>query len=201
MRSNFINDMRQFLIIISIISFCLSCSNNKSALKQSPKSNVNVQKGECYISPNESFDSLFIINGNQTRLKCITECYGEFIVNDTINDSTIVQYRNRRFIFTLKNQKIDTQIVVTKDLVKEVYENEFTFKNSVIASPRIDSIDALNNSILLSSFFLYPHGLAGTDFFETILFEITLNGKVNFKKIIPYEEPRTENLDANFKLW
>jgi len=39
---------------------------------------------------------------------------------------------------------------------------------------------------LISSAFLYPNGLAGTDFFEEVDFEIQSNGKVALKEIIPF---------------
>jgi hypothetical protein len=181
--------MKNSFLLLFVISIFVSCTHKKTASTHGKTNNLITRKAECYISPNESFDSTFVINGEPNRLQCITECFGDYIVNDTINDSTIVLYRNRIFNFKLKNNEIDTQLVVTKDLIKEPYGVNSTFRNSVISFPKINAIDSENNSILMSLYFLYPIGLEGTDFFETIIFEITLKGKVNFKKIIPYEEP------------
>ena len=174
------------LIIFFIISLCfISCKSKDT----SENSVYKVKKISCDITNEESFDTIIEFNGNKTQLSCITECYGDFVVGDTIKeDSTINLYQNRLFRFHLKNQFIDTSFTVTKELLKESYKENSTYQESIIYQPKIDSIDYKKQSIVVNCAFLFPAGKEGTDFFELVKFEITSNGKVILNKIISLSE-------------
>ncbi len=180
--------MKTLIYVLVSLLFCFSCINKKTTEKK-----YSFRKIE-YKKQNESFDSTFIMNGNKVRLSCITECFNDFSIADTINDSIIKLYQDRFLKFALKSNKIDTQIVVTKELIKDIYNDNSTYKSSVLAFPRIEKISSTNNSIFIHSLFLYPGSLVGTNFLEEISFEITLKGKVLFNEVLmPPEEPDSLN--------
>jgi hypothetical protein len=177
-----------FMTALLITLFTLSYSQTKN--DSSPKvSNRTIRKIECNIFKDESFDSTFIMNGNKIRLSCNTECQGDYSVPDTINESVVELFQNRLFRFKLKGSTIDTQFVVTKEIIKEIYKDRNVYIKSLLVYPRIESIDTLNKTILIQAAFMYPRGLGGTDFFEDVLFEITSKGKVVFKELIYYQQP------------
>ncbi len=103
-------------------------------------------------------------------------------------------YQDRFLKFALKSTKTDTQIVVTKEIIKNIYNNNSTYKSSVLAFPRIEKINSATNSVLIHTMFLYPGSLDATNFLEEIIFEITAKGEVSFNKVIlPPEEPDSLN--------
>jgi len=181
--------MKTLIFVLVLLLFCFSCSNQK---KKTDKK-YSFQKIE-YKKQNESFDSTFVMNGNKVRLTCNTECFNDFSIADTINDSTINLYQDRFLKFVLTSNDIDTQIVVSKEIIEDIYNNNSTYKSSVLAFPRIEKINSNNNSILIHSLFLYPSSLVGTNFLEEISFEITMKGKVSFNEVLmPPEEPDSLN--------
>lgn len=183
--------MRTLVYFLVLSLFCFSCNNKKTIERK-----YRFQKIE-YVKQNESFDSIFIMNGNKVRLTCNTECFNDFSIADTINDSTINLYQDRFLKFVLTSNEIDTQIVVTKEIIKNIYNDNSTYKNSVLALPRIEKINSTNNCILIHSLFLYPSSLVGTNFLEEIRFEITMKGKVSFNEVLmPPENPHSLNTDS-----
>jgi hypothetical protein len=177
-----------FMSVLLITLFTLSYSQTKNDSR--PKvSNQAIRKIECNIFKDESFDSTFIMNGNIIRLRCTTECQGDYSVPDTINESVVDLYQNRLFRFKLKSSEIDTQFVVTKEIIKEIYKDRNVYIKSLLVYPRIESIDTLNKTILIHAAFMYPRGLGGTDFFDDVLFDVTSKGKLVFKEILEYQEP------------
>lgn len=183
--------MRILIYFLVLFLFCFSCNNKKTLDKK-----YSFQKIE-YKKQNESFDSTFIMKGNKIRLSCNTECFNDFSIADTINDSTINLFQDRFLKFVLTSNEIDTQIVVTKEIIKDIYNNNLTYKSSVLAFPRIEKINSNNNSILIHSLFLFPSCLVGTNFLEEISFEITMKGKVSFKEVLmPPEEPDSLNTNS-----
>jgi hypothetical protein len=174
-----------FLILAML---CLCCNQTKK-ISDSKSTKYQTKKISCNIFTEESFDSTFKFKGDGTTLKCKTECFNDYVVPDTINDSIIELYQERLFRFSLKNSIVDTQFVVTKELIKDKYSDRNVYNKSLLVYPRIEHIDTLKNTILIHSEFMYPSGLEGTDFFESILFEINLRGQVTLKEIKEYEEP------------
>jgi hypothetical protein len=174
------------ITLLGIIILCCKPTRTTNDVKQS---NYIAKKIDCNVFHEESFDSTFSINGENIRLICKTECLNDFIVPDTINDSIINLYQDRLFKFTLKNYVVDTQFVVTKELIKDKYPDINVYLKSLLVYPRIDSIDTAKNAIIIHSAFMYPNGLEGTDFFESVLFEISARGKVKLIEIQDYEEP------------
>lgn len=190
--------MRTLIYFLVLLVFCFSCIKKKSTDKKRVSDNYNSLKYSFrkieYNKQDESFDSTFIMNGHKVRLSCNTECFNDFSIADTINDTIINLYKDRFLKFTLKNYKIDTQIVVTKEIIKNIYNDNSTYKSSVLAFPRIEKIDRTNNSILIHTMFLYPSSLNGTNFLEEIIFEVAAEGKVSLHKVIlPPEEPDSLN--------
>jgi len=180
--------MKAFIYVLVVLVFCFSCTNKKKTDKK-----YSFQKIE-YQKQNESFDSTFVMNGNKVRLTCTAECFNDFSIADTINDSTINLYQDRFLKFVLTSNKIDTQIVVTKEIIKDLYDSNSTYRSSVLAFPRIEKINSDTSSVLVHALFLYPGSLIGTNFLEEISFEITLKGKVSFPKVLlPPEEPDSLN--------
>lgn len=183
--------MKSLIYFLVLLLFCYSCNKKETTNKK-----YSFQKIE-YKKQNESFDSTFIMNSNKVRLTCNTECLNDFSIADTINDSTINLYQDRFLKFVLTSNEIDTQIVVTKEIIKDIYNSNSTYKSSVLAFPRIEKINFNNNSILIHSLFLYPSSLIGTNFLEEISFEITLKGKVSFNEVLlPPEEPDSLNTNS-----
>ncbi|MDP3444483.1 MAG: hypothetical protein Q8T08_16615 [Ignavibacteria bacterium] len=183
--------MKTLIYVLVLLLFCFSCNQKKKTDKK-----YSFQKIE-YKKQNESFDSTFIVNGNKVRLTCNTECFNDFSIADTINDSTINLYQDRFLKFVLTSNVIDTQIVVSKEIIKDIYNNNSTFKSSVLAFPRIEKINYNNNSIEIHSLFLFPSGLIGTNFLEEISFEISLKGKVSFNEVLmPPEKPDSLNTNS-----
>ena len=152
-------------------------------------SNYRINKIECDIAKNESFDSTFLLSGNKIRLRCNTECFGDYSVPDTINESVVDLYQNRLFRFKLTSSLIDTQFIVTKKIIKNIYKDRIVYTKSLLVLPMIEKIDTINNTILIHAAFMYPQGMGGTDFFEDVFFDISVEGKVEFKKLILYQEP------------
>lgn len=180
--------MKTFIYFLVLLLFCFSCNQKKKTDKK-----YSFQKIE-YKKQNESFDSIFVMNGNKVRLTCNTECFNDFSILDTINDSTINLYQDRFLKFVLTCNELDTQIVVSKEIIKDIYNNNSTYKSSVLAFPQIEKINFNNNSILIHSLFLYPSSLVGTNFLEEISFEITIKGKVSLNEVhMPPEEPDSLN--------
>jgi hypothetical protein len=173
------------IIALALFSFCCSQTKKNS---QPLSSNYITKEIECNIFEEESFDSTFMVNGEETRLKCSTECFEKYSVPDTINDSIVEIYQDRLFRFSLKNSLVDTQFVVSKELIKNYYGDQNTYLKSLLVLPSIENIDTLNNSVLIHSAFMFPSGLGGSDFFEDVLFEITSRGKVIFKEIKEYKD-------------
>lgn len=172
----------QWFLVLALLGF--SCARQKS---QSVK--YSFQKME-YKKLNESFDSTFVLKGDTVRLVCTTECFNDFSIPDTVNGSMINLYQDRFLKFELTSNKIDTQIVVTKEIIKNLYHDNSTYKSSVLAFPRIEKVNAATNSVLIHTLFLYPGSLDATNFMEEIIFEITAKGKVSFTEVIqPPEEP------------
>lgn len=183
--------MKSLIYFLVLLLFCYSCNKKETTNKK-----YSFQKIE-YKTHDESFDSTFIVNGNKVRLSCITECFNDFSIADTINDSIINLYHDRFLKFALKSNKIDTQIVVTKEIIKNIYNDNSTYRSSVLAFPRIEKSNFSNNSVLIHTMFLYPSSLDGTNFLEEIIFEITAEGKVSFNKVIlPPEEPDSLNINS-----
>ena len=181
--------MRILIGLLVLLICCLSCAKKKAVAKKQNGSQYSYQKVEAEIN-NQSFDSTVVIKGNKVRLKCNTECFDNFSIADTLNDSTINLYQDRFLKFTLTSNQIEKQVVVTKELIKAVYNNNSTYKNSVLAFPRIEKVDPVANSVLIHSLFLYPNSLDGTNFLEEIIFELTTDGKVVFKQVmLPPAEP------------
>jgi len=177
--------MKTIIFVLVLLLFYCSCSNQK---KENRKK-YSFQKIE-YKKQNESFDSTFVMNGNKVRLTCNTECFNDFPIADTINDSTIYLYQDRFLKFMLKSNKIDTQIIVTKEIIRNIYNNNLTYNNSVLANPRIEKIDTDANFFLIHSLFLYPFSLDGTNYLEEIIFKLSLEGKVTSVEVLaPPEEP------------
>lgn len=176
--------MKTFICIPIMLFVCWSCNQKK---KTGPT--YSVQKME-YKKQNESFDSTFVMNGNKVRLTGRIECLNDFSIADTINDSTVNLYQDRFLKFEIVSNEVDTQIVVTKEIIKDLYHNNSTYKSSVLAFPRMEKIDAANHSVLIHCLFLYPGSLMGTNFLEEISFEMTLKGEVTLIEILrPPEEP------------
>lgn len=192
--------MRALIYFLVLLLFCFSC-NNKKATDKKMLTDIHklykyaFQKIE-YKKQDESFDSTFILKGDKIRLSCYTESFIDFSIADTINDSIVNLYQDRFLNFSLSSNKIDTQIVVTKEIIKNIYNDNSTYKSSVLAFPRIEKINATNNSVLIHSLFLYPSSLDGTNFLEEITFEINMKGKVFFKEVLmPSEE--ADSLNTN----
>ena len=180
--------MKILISVLALLIFCFSCNQLKKNNKK-----YSFQKIE-YKKQNESFDSTFIMNGHKVRLSCNIEHFNDFSIADTINDTIINLYKDRFLKFILKSYKVDTQIVVTKETIKDIYNDNSTYKSSVLAFPSIQKIDTANNSILIHTMFLYPASLNGTNFLEEIIFEVTGEGKVSLNKVImPPEEPDSLN--------
>jgi hypothetical protein len=176
---------------IYYLRFCLGATelDNSQQTPNIKKQKMYLSKNvECTVQNGEFFDTTFILNSTNVRLKCMTNCLKNFSVYDTLYNEIDV-YQDRYFKFSLKGQKTDTQFVVTKQLIKKSYEDNLKYKNSVLAFPHIEKIDPVNNLILINAAFLYPRGMGGTDFFDEILFEISMAGRVKLKKIIPYKPP------------
>jgi len=180
--------MRTLIYFLVLLLLGFSCTGKK-ATNDYKSLKYSFQKIE-YKKHNESFDSTFILEGNHVRLLCNTECFNDFSIADTINDSIINLYQDRFLKFELTSNKIDTQIVVTKEIIKNIYNDNSTYKSSVLAFPRIEKINFATNSVLVHTMFLYPGSLDATNFLEEIILEITAEGKVSFNKVIlPPEEP------------
>lgn len=181
--------MKKLINILVLLFVCFSCGQKVKTVRK-----YSFQKIE-YIAQNESFDSTFVLNGGKVRLTGATACFSDFSIVDTINDSTINLYQDRFLKFVLTSNEIDTQVVVSKEIIKDLYNNNSTYKSSVLAFPRIGKINPEDNSILIQAFFLYPNSLLGTNFLEELRFEMTMNGKVSFKEVVmPPEEP--DSLDT-----
>jgi len=177
------------ICFLIILSFCFSCNNNRTAETGFRTVRCVNQKVGCDIQKDESFDTTIIINNSKVRLKCITECFNEFTIFDTINDSLVKLYQDRLFKFTIRSQQIEKEIIVTKKLIKKEYTDILTYEKSLMVYPRFEKIDTANNSLMIHAAFMYPRGLLGTDFYDDVFFELTLDGKVIFIKIVPYQAP------------
>lgn len=193
--------MRILLYFLALALLGFSCNKKNTADRKREADNYksakySFQKIE-YKKQAESFDSTFILKGNKVRLLGRTECFTDFSIADTINDSIINLYQDRFIKFELKSNQIDTQIVVTKEIIKDLYNNNSTYKQSVLAFPRIETVSSFTNSILIHTMFLYPGSLDATNFLEEIIFEITAEGNVSFNKVIlPPEEPSGMNTNS-----
>lgn len=189
--------MKTFIFLLALTLVCFGCgrkneTNKKNSLQEIEKK-YSSQKIE-YKKLNESFDTTLVVNGKMVRLAGTTGCFDDFSIADTINDSTINLYQDRFLKFALTSNEIDTQIVVSKEIIRNLYNDNATYKKSVLAFPRIEKINSGNNSILVHSLFLYPGTLDGTNFLEEISFEISTKGKVSFKEVLlPPEEPDSLN--------
>ncbi|HEY4788575.1 MAG TPA: hypothetical protein VIH57_21140 [Bacteroidales bacterium] len=179
--------MKQILFSLAIIVM-FGCGNSKISKN---KSKFSIHEIKSEITKEESFDTILRLKGGKIRFQCYTKCDDPYSVSDTINDSTINLYQNRYFDIKLQNDSTKTKLKITKELIKEVY-GDMTFKKSLLVYPSIDSLDTIKNIIKFKALFMYPGGLGGTDFFETIIFDISLNGKVKFDKIIHYEQPEID---------
>jgi len=174
----------KWILFLSITLFSFGCHSNN----ENKKSKFSIIKIKGIPTKEESFDTTFRFNSDSMRLKCLTKCDENFSISDTINDSIVNLYQDRFFEFVLQNNSKDFQFKVTKDLIKDHYSDS-TFRKSVLVYPSIDSIDTVKKTIIIRSAFMYPSGMGGTDFFETVLFEISANGKVKLNKVIPYQQP------------
>lgn len=182
--------MRILICLMTVIIFCFSCTK-KTTLKK-----YKFQKITCTVKKYESFDSTFFVNQNKIRLLCNTECFNDYSISDTINDSIINLYQDRFFKFSIMSNNVDTQIVVSKTIIKNIYNNNSTYNNSVLALPRIEKIYKATHSILIHSLFVYPRGLDGTNFLEEITFELSMKGKITSVKVLPpYEELESIGVD------
>lgn len=175
----------KWILFLPIMLFLFGCNSNKIGTK---RSNYSINEIEGIPTKEESFDTMLRFNGDSIRLKCLTKCEKKFSISDTINDSTVNLYQDRYFEFELQNNSKEIQFKVTKNLIKDHY-NDSTFRKSLLVYPSIDLIDTVKKTINIRSAFMYPSGLGGTDFFETVLFEISLDGKVKLIKVIPYQQP------------
>ena len=193
--------MRILPYFVFLALFCFSCNKKNTADRKRESDNYKSSKYSFqkieYKKQAELFDSTFIMKGNKVRLSCYTECFTDFSIADTINDSIINLYQDRFIKFELKSNQLDTQIVVTKEIIKDIYNNNSTYKRSVLAFPRIEKISSSTNSVLIHAMFLYPGSLDATNFLEEIIFEITAKGNVSFNKVIlPPEEPSGLNTNS-----
>ncbi|MEI8007463.1 MAG: hypothetical protein WCI48_14750 [Bacteroidota bacterium] len=152
------------------------------------------QKVECLIQPSELFDTVLIFHGSKLGIRCITECAGEFLINDTINDTLVKQYRDRQFRFIITGEQTKG-CIVTKKLFRKDYPDRMIFEKSVLACPRFEKIDTSENAVMIHARFLFPKGLEGTDEFDDIFFDIRPDGTVFLKKIRLYQAPSTNDLN------
>lgn len=189
--------MRTFIFLLTLLLFCSGCIKRVSDKKPGGGNQASLkysfQEIECK-KYDESFDSTFVVNGNKVRLVCNTECFNDCTIADTINDSIINLYPDRFLKFELKSNTIDTQFVVTKQIIKNIYHDNSTYRSSVLAFPRIEKINSAGNSVLIHTMFLCPGSFDATNFLEEIVLEITAEAKVSVHKIIlPPEEPDSLN--------
>jgi hypothetical protein len=174
----------KWIVLLSIVLLVFGCHTNNEIRK----SKYSLVKINDIPTKEESFDTTLRFQSDSIRLKCVTKCEADFSVSDTINDSIVNLYQDRYFEFVLQHNSKKIQFNVTKNLIKDHY-NDSTFRKSVLVYPAVDSIDTVRKTIIIRSAFMYPSGLGGTDFFETILFEISPDGNVKLNKVIPYQDP------------
>jgi len=174
----------KIVAIISILIISYSCYSQTNTYNSK-----NAEKIGCNIYNEESFDTVFIMNGNSYNLICKTECNDDYTVPDTSRLGFIKLYQDRLFRFTLKSAVVDTQFIVTKELIKNQYKSHSVYLRSLLVYPRIESIDTVRKTILISAAFMYPSGLDGTDFCDDVTFYMDLNGKITLNKIKYYEPP------------
>lgn len=185
--------MNRIIIPLIILASVYTCNRkDKTQCIENKQSQYTIHKIACIISDEESFDTTFTIKNDKYHLSCQTECFKEYSINDTINDSTINAYQNRFLRFHLKNNETDTVFIITKDLIRLKYDDNATYNQSILVLLKLKSIDYAHESIRISTAFMYPIGLEGTDFFEEVLFDIQSDGKVVLKDIIDYENPVIE---------
>lgn len=189
--------MRAYIYLLTFLLFCSGCikrvSDKKLGAGNCGTLKYSFREIECK-KYNESFDSTFVVNGNRIRLTCNTECFNDYTIADTINDSIVNLYPDRFLKFELKSNTIDTQFVVTKQIVKNIYNDNSTYRSSVLAFPRLEKINPAGNSVFIRTMFLFPSSFDATNFLEEIVLEITAEAKVSvYKVILPPEDPDSLN--------
>ncbi len=85
--------MKTLIYVLALLLFCFSCNKKRTTDKKKVTDNYKSSKYSFrkieYKKQDESFDSTFVMKGNKVRLSCNTECFNDFSITDTINDSII----------------------------------------------------------------------------------------------------------------
>ena len=149
----------RIIILIPILFISLTCFSQT--------------KIDCNIFKEESFDISFKMDAIKYRLVCQTECDDEHTVPDTSRLGFVNLYQDRLFKFTLKSAEIDTQFIVEKELIKNQYNHRSTYLKSLIAYPKVLSIDNVNKRILIGATFLFQVDWREQIFVILLLFMFT----------------------------